>query len=167
MVPVFADLTLALPDIKITVLDVLVHGNMVGVRARVSGTQSGPLKGIPPTSKPIEFAIHSFHEFRDGRIAKTWHLEDWLSVFHQLGELPPSLKSNAERINQFSRSKDFSSGTTATGRARLVSTATIYCGRRAANSFLCQNHHSPLFSGQSNGRSPIAHSLGGSPSAVF
>jgi predicted ester cyclase len=92
MVPVFADLTLALPDMKITVLDVLVHGNMVGVRARVSGTQSGPLKGIPPTSKPIEFAIHSFHEFRDGRIAKTWHLEDWLSVFHQLGELPPSLK---------------------------------------------------------------------------
>jgi predicted ester cyclase len=50
--------------------------------------------GIAATSKPIEFAIHSFHsfhEFRDERIAKTWHLEDWLSVFHQLGTLPPSL----------------------------------------------------------------------------
>jgi predicted ester cyclase len=92
MVPVFADLTFALPDMKIKVLDVLVHGNMVGVRAKVSGIQSGALKGIQPTSKPIEFAIHSFHEFRDERIAKTWHLEDWLSVFHQLGELPPSLE---------------------------------------------------------------------------
>ena len=40
-------------------------------------------------------------------------------------------------------------------------------GRRAVNFFLRQNHHSPPFSGQSNGRSPIAHSLGGSPSAVF
>ncbi|MBP0593449.1 ester cyclase [Paraburkholderia sp. LEh10] len=75
----------------IQILDVLIHGNMVGVRAKVRGTQSGSLMGIAATSKPIEFAIHSFHEFRDERIANTWHLEDWLSVFHQLGALPPSL----------------------------------------------------------------------------
>ncbi|EKS71919.1 hypothetical protein BURK_008791 [Burkholderia sp. SJ98] len=31
-----------------------------------------------------------FHQVRDGRIAKTWHLEDWLSVFRQLGEMPRS-----------------------------------------------------------------------------
>jgi len=79
----------------IQILDVLIHGNMVGVRAKVRGTQSGSLMGIAATSKRIEFAIHSFHEFRDERIAKTWHLEDWLSVFHQLGTLPPSLNEQA------------------------------------------------------------------------
>jgi len=91
MIPVFADLSSALPDMEIKILDVLIHDPKVGVRAEVTGTQSGPLMGIAATSKPVHFAIHSFHEFRDGRIAKTWHLEDWLSVFRQLGELPPRL----------------------------------------------------------------------------
>jgi predicted ester cyclase len=91
MIPVFVDLSTALPDMDIRILDVLVHANKVAVRARVTGTQSAPFMGIAATSKSVDFAIHSFHEFRDGRIAKTWHLEDWLDVFRQLGELPPSL----------------------------------------------------------------------------
>ena len=91
LAPMLADLLHALPDMKITLLDVLIHDTMVGVRAKVTGTQSGPLMGIPATSKPVDFAIHSFHELRDDRIAKTWHLEDWLGVFRQIGELPPGL----------------------------------------------------------------------------
>jgi steroid delta-isomerase-like uncharacterized protein len=91
LAPMLADLLHALPDMKITLLDVLIHDTMVGVRAKVTGTQSGPLMGIPATSKPVAFAIHSFHELRDDRIAKTWHLEDWLGVFRQIGELPPGL----------------------------------------------------------------------------
>jgi len=86
-----ADLLHALPDMKIILLDVLVHDAMVGVRAKVTGTQSGPFMGIPATSKAVDFAIHSFHELRDDRIAKTWHLEDWLGLFRQIGELPPGL----------------------------------------------------------------------------
>ncbi len=88
MVPVFADLAAALPDMHIEILDMLVQDNRVGVRAEVSGMQDGPLMGIAATKKPVCFAIHSFHELPDGRIAKTWHLEDWLSVFRHLGETP-------------------------------------------------------------------------------
>ncbi|KLU24187.1 ester cyclase [Caballeronia mineralivorans PML1(12)] len=91
MAPMLADLLHALPDMKITLLDALIHDTMVGVRAKVTGTQSGPLMGIPATSKPVDFAIHSFHELRDDCIAKTWHLEDWLGLFRQIGELPPGL----------------------------------------------------------------------------
>jgi predicted ester cyclase len=94
MVPIFADLAAALPDMRIDILDLLVQGNRAGVRAEVSGTQTGPLMGIAATKKPIRFAIHSFHELSDdGRISKTWHLEDWLAVFRQLGEVPrPNLE---------------------------------------------------------------------------
>jgi predicted ester cyclase len=88
MIPIFSDLATALPDMHIAILDLLVQGNRVGVRAEVSGTQTGPLMGIAATKKPLRFAIHSFHELRDGRIARTWHLEDWLGVFRQLGEAP-------------------------------------------------------------------------------
>jgi predicted ester cyclase len=72
----------------IEILDMLVQDDRVGVRAEVSGTQSGPLLGIAATEKPIRFAIHSFHELRDGLVSKTWHLEDWLSVFRQLDAVP-------------------------------------------------------------------------------
>ncbi|MFM0063665.1 ester cyclase [Paraburkholderia aspalathi] len=92
MVPIFANIATALPDIKIAILDVLIHGDRVGVRAEVSGTQTGELLGIAASSKHISFAIHSFHQMRGNLIAKTWHLEDWLSVFRQLGQLPPTLE---------------------------------------------------------------------------
>ncbi|WP_244808497.1 MULTISPECIES: ester cyclase [Caballeronia] len=92
MIAIFADMATALPDLRIEILDMLVQDDRVGVRAEVSGTQSGPLMGIAATSKPVRFAIHSFHQVRDGRIAKTWHLEDWLSVFHQLGQMPRSAR---------------------------------------------------------------------------
>jgi predicted ester cyclase len=91
MVQLFDDIAKALPDMKVTILDVLVHGDRVGVRAEISGTQTGTLLGIAASSKHIRFAIHSFHQMRGSLIAKTWHLEDWLSVFRQLGTLPPAL----------------------------------------------------------------------------
>jgi predicted ester cyclase len=61
------------------------------VRAIETGTQSVPLMGIAATSEPVNFAIHSFHEFREGHISKTWHVEDRLGVFRQIGELPSNL----------------------------------------------------------------------------
>ena len=89
MIPIFEDLANALPDMHIEILDMLVQDDRVGIRAEVSGTQSGPLLGIAATKKPIRFAIHSFHQLRDGLVSKTWHLEDWLSVFRQLDAVPP------------------------------------------------------------------------------
>ncbi|MFM0325329.1 ester cyclase [Caballeronia glebae] len=91
MIPIFEDLATALPDMRIEILDMLMQEDRVGIRAEVSGTQSGPLLGIAATKKPIRFAIHSFHELRDGLVSKTWHLEDWLSVFRQLDALPPKV----------------------------------------------------------------------------
>jgi predicted ester cyclase len=92
MIQVFDNLATALPDMKITLLDVLIHDDRVGVRARINGTQTGTLLGIAASSKHIEFAIHSFHQMRGSLIAKTWHLEDWLAVFRQLGQLPKTLE---------------------------------------------------------------------------
>lgn len=91
MTRAFADLATALPDMKVTILDLLIHDNRLGVRAEVSGTQTGQLLGIAASSKHVQFAIHSFHQMRGSLIEKTWHLEDWLSVFRQLGQLPQTL----------------------------------------------------------------------------
>ena len=88
MTQMFDDLAKGLPDMKVTIVDLLVSGHRVGVRAMVSGTHHGELFGIAATSKKVEFAIHSLHELRGDVIAKTWHLEDWLSAFRQIGQSP-------------------------------------------------------------------------------
>jgi predicted ester cyclase len=87
----FKNLAVALSDMKIELIDVLIHDNKIGVRARVTGRQTGPWMGAAASSLPVDFAVHSFHEARDGRICKTWHLEDWLSFFRQIGAVPPNL----------------------------------------------------------------------------
>jgi predicted ester cyclase len=91
MTRMFHDMAIAIPDMKIDILDLLIHDDRVGVRAQVSGTQSGELLGIAATSKPVNFAIHSFHEMRGSLVSKTWHLEDWLGLCRQLGQLPSRL----------------------------------------------------------------------------
>ena len=32
--------------------------------------------------------LHEFHELDGGRIVRTWHLEDWFSLFLQIGQFP-------------------------------------------------------------------------------
>jgi steroid delta-isomerase-like uncharacterized protein len=91
MIPAFNNLAIAFPDMHIELLDVLIQDDRVAVRASVSGTQSGPLMGLAASSKQVKFAVHSFHEMRGGKIAKTWHMEDWLGVFRQIGEMPTNL----------------------------------------------------------------------------
>jgi steroid delta-isomerase-like uncharacterized protein len=91
LVPAFRNLSIGLPDMKIDLLDVLVCDDRVAIRASVSGTQTGPVMGVAATSKPVKFAIHAFHEVKSGKITRTWHLEDWLSMFRQIGELPADL----------------------------------------------------------------------------
>ncbi|CAN7305710.1 ester cyclase [Caballeronia sp. LjRoot34] len=88
MAQIFNDMARAIPDMEVAILDLLVHDDRVGVRAEINGTQSGEMLGIAASSKHVSFAIHSFHEMQGSLIAKTWHLEDWLSIFRQLGQLP-------------------------------------------------------------------------------
>ena len=80
----------ALDDLHITIHDV-VDGRgpdgsgLVAVRAELTGVHTGELMGAVPTGRPVAFAIHEFHEVVDGVIRRTWHLEDWLGFFRQVG----------------------------------------------------------------------------------
>jgi predicted ester cyclase len=49
--------------------------------------------GIAPTHKKITIALHEFHHFKDGKLSKTWHLEDWLSMLLQTGAWPAQSRS--------------------------------------------------------------------------
>lgn len=86
--PIIRSFVEALPDVQITIHDVLLGEGRAAVRAEITGTQRGALFGIPATGKKVSFRIHEFHEFEGDRIKRTWHLEDWFSLFLQLGTFP-------------------------------------------------------------------------------
>ena len=82
---ILAELTTAFPDLDIKIEDVLQEGNKVIVRSKISGTQRGPLVGFPATNRKMSIQAIDIHEFKDGKIVRTWHTEDWMSGLHQLG----------------------------------------------------------------------------------
>lgn len=81
--PIFS----ALPDFKINILQTVVEGNFVAVRGEVTATHAGSLFGVPATNKTIAYMTQDFHQFKDGKIAASWHIEDWLSVLFQIGAI--------------------------------------------------------------------------------
>lgn len=73
------------PDLQLVNDDILAEGAKVAVRSTFRGTHQGELLGIPPTGKPIEAMAIDIHRIEDGRIAETWHVEDYRTVFAQIG----------------------------------------------------------------------------------
>lgn len=45
--------------------------------------------GIAATSKKVSIRLHEMHQLNGERITATWHMEDWLGLFMQLGQFPP------------------------------------------------------------------------------
>ena len=84
---ILVELTTAFPDLDIKIEDVLQEGNKVIVRSKISGTQRGALMGFPAKNRKMSIQAIDIHEFKDGRIVRTWHTEDWLTGLHQLGVL--------------------------------------------------------------------------------
>jgi predicted ester cyclase len=76
----------AAPDQRPEILHMTVDGDMVWGHLRVSGTHTGPFRGVPPTGKPITFEAFDVVRFdQAGKVAERWALVDWLSIFRQMG----------------------------------------------------------------------------------
>jgi hypothetical protein len=85
---VWAMLLHGLPDLQITVEDVLAEGDKVVCRNTVTGTHHGEYMGVPPTGKSITYNEIFIFRLVDGRIAETWGVVDVLSQLRQLGVFP-------------------------------------------------------------------------------
>ncbi len=80
----------AFPDFYTTIDLIIAEKNQVTVYGVQSGTHKGELMGLPPTGKKITWtgiAIYRFNE--DGKIDGRWQEFDGLSMFQQLGLIPP------------------------------------------------------------------------------
>jgi predicted ester cyclase len=78
----------SIPDMRFEIKEVLIDGNRVAVRGEVSGTPAEALfgGGIPLSGKSFRIATIDLHTIRDGKICKTYHLENWFAALGQLGQ---------------------------------------------------------------------------------
>jgi predicted ester cyclase len=74
----------SIPDLKFDIKEVLLAGDRVVVRGEVTGTPAGELFGAPHTGKSFRIMAIDIQTIRDGKIAKTYHMENWLSALSQL-----------------------------------------------------------------------------------
>ena len=74
----------SITDMKFDIKEVLVSGDRVIVRGEVTGTPAGELFGASHTGKSFRIMAIDIQTIRDGKIARTYHLENWLSALGQL-----------------------------------------------------------------------------------
>jgi hypothetical protein len=83
-IKVVANIANTIPDMKFDIREVLVAGDRLIVRGEVTGTPAGDLFGVPHSGKSFRIMAVDIQTIKDGRIAKTFHLENWLSAIGQL-----------------------------------------------------------------------------------
>lgn len=82
-------------DITYTVEEIHDCGDgTVACRNLLKGRQTGPFLGLSATGAPFELMTMELHHLTDGRIDRTWHLEDFFGMQQQLlaagaEQLPP------------------------------------------------------------------------------
>jgi ketosteroid isomerase-like protein len=83
-IKVVSNFATTIPDMTFDIKEVLVAGDRVIVRGEVTGTPAGDLFGVPHAGKSFRIMAVDIQTIRDGKIAKTFHMENWLSAIGQL-----------------------------------------------------------------------------------
>ena len=58
--------------------------NFVTVRSRASGTPASPMFGVDGECRRFDIVTIDIHELEDGKIARSYHVEDWAGALGQL-----------------------------------------------------------------------------------
>jgi steroid delta-isomerase-like uncharacterized protein len=79
----------AFPDARHTIEDQIAEGGKVVTRITARATFQGAILGIPPNGKLITVEGISIHRIAGGQFVEHWAVGDNLSLYQQLGAIPP------------------------------------------------------------------------------
>lgn len=74
----------ALPDLNWAVQQMIQEGDQVVVRSRATGTPAGPFFGVDGKGKSFDILTIDIHTITNGKIVRTYHVEDWAGALQQL-----------------------------------------------------------------------------------
>jgi len=79
-----------IPDLNWDVKEMLVDGNRVTVRSIASGTPNSPeghFFGAPTDgSKKFEIMTIDVHTIENGKMVRSYHVEDWATAIQQVSQ---------------------------------------------------------------------------------
>jgi predicted ester cyclase len=75
----------AVPDLRVTIDDLVLSDDRAAVRFTFAGTDSGGMRGRQPSGREISVWGVDMLGFRDGMIVSNWIGVDWLGLFVQIG----------------------------------------------------------------------------------
>lgn len=78
----------AFPDLQFTLEDLVAEGDRVVDRWTMYGTHLGEFLGTPPSGKKVVFTGIDILRIVGGQIVESWHIEDQLGAFQQIGMIP-------------------------------------------------------------------------------
>ncbi|GAL14959.1 hypothetical protein JCM19233_5973 [Vibrio astriarenae] len=73
-----------IPNLKWEIKDVKVAGDTIVVRGEASGTPKGEFFGVPETGNSFKIMSIDLHTVEDGKVVKSYHIENWVSAIGQL-----------------------------------------------------------------------------------
>jgi predicted ester cyclase len=79
----------AFPDGRMEVDDLIVDGDLVGIRNTWHGTHTADFYGIPPTGKTVHVTSIGIDRVKDGQVVEGWGELDMIGMMQQLGAMPP------------------------------------------------------------------------------
>jgi predicted ester cyclase len=82
---VLGGIVAAIPDLHANVQDIFGHGDEVVVRLVVTGTQEGPLLGIPATGRHLQWDAIDLYRLKGGKISQEWASEDLTAILNDTG----------------------------------------------------------------------------------
>ena len=78
----------AIPDLHITIEDMLAEGDKVASRWVTKGTHKGDLMGAKPTGNKISVSETTVVRVKDGKVVEGWANRDDLGFLQQIGLIP-------------------------------------------------------------------------------
>jgi steroid delta-isomerase-like uncharacterized protein len=79
----------AIPDLHITIEDMLAEGDKVASRWVTKGTHKGGLMGSKPSGNRISVSETAVFRVKDGKVVEGWANRDDLGFLQQIGLIPP------------------------------------------------------------------------------
>jgi steroid delta-isomerase-like uncharacterized protein len=73
-----------MPDLDWAVQAMHQDGDTVVVRSRATGTPVAPFFGVDGEGRSFDVMAIDIHELEDGKIVRTYHVEDWATALQQL-----------------------------------------------------------------------------------
>jgi predicted ester cyclase len=86
----YAGIRAGLPDLRLTVEDLIAAQDRVAVRWRAKATHRGTFQGIPPTGTEVSFEGIAIYRLSRGSVVERWVLVDMVGLVEQLHAAGPS-----------------------------------------------------------------------------